>query len=260
MHTEERNQLRELLDGTGLHGTHQAHAMTYVPPFAERYGGSAVATRWPHRIVEVLDLRGASVKDLPWCSLASLVPVPGVGDLLFIAATSSWRPAAEAAREQQAVALSDPDARHRTAVPSIIAGDFNASPDAASIRYLTGLQSLAGRSVRYHDAWAVAGDGPGYTWSVDNDIGRAAIEQIVDQPEHPATDGLRLRRILGRPPASPLPSIAAGLAFDRPIGGIWPSDHFGVMVDVDIGANISSAARHGPARARPQSRPPSPWV
>jgi len=34
-----------------------------------------------------------------------------------------------------------------TELPTIIAGDFNATPDAASIRYLAGRQSLGGRSV-----------------------------------------------------------------------------------------------------------------
>jgi endonuclease/exonuclease/phosphatase family metal-dependent hydrolase len=61
------------------------------------------------------------------------------------------------------VAITELDARQRGALPTVIAGDFNAGPSAASIRYLTGLQSLAGRSVRYHDAWAIAGEGSGHT-------------------------------------------------------------------------------------------------
>jgi endonuclease/exonuclease/phosphatase family metal-dependent hydrolase len=56
LHTPDRKQLQELLDGTGLVGTHQAQAMGYEPPWADRYGGNAVATRWPHRVLEVLDL------------------------------------------------------------------------------------------------------------------------------------------------------------------------------------------------------------
>nr|WP_246563174.1 endonuclease/exonuclease/phosphatase family protein [Bradyrhizobium liaoningense] len=105
----------------------------------------------------------SDANDVPWCSLAGTTPIPSEGELLFIAATTSWRLAAESARERQVVALTDLDARHRRTLPTIIAGDFNATPDAASIRYLGGLQSLAGRSVKYHDAWQIAGDGPGYT-------------------------------------------------------------------------------------------------
>jgi len=56
-HTPEQRQLDTLLAGTDLHGTHQAEVMATVPPFADRFGGSAIATRWPHRVVEALDLR-----------------------------------------------------------------------------------------------------------------------------------------------------------------------------------------------------------
>ena len=128
--TDQGDQLAELLDGTGLHGTHQSEVMAYQPPWTDRYGGSALATRWPHRIVEVLDLRSADARDVPWCTLAAIVALPELGELLFIATTTSWRPEAEAARERQVVAIADLDARHRRTLPTIIAGDLNASPDA----------------------------------------------------------------------------------------------------------------------------------
>ena len=230
-----RQQLDALLGGTELIGTHQAQAMAYTPPWADRYGGSAVASRWPHHVVEVLDLRLQGATDVPWCTLAVAISLPGEGEVLFIAATASWRLDAEDARERQAVALTDLDARHRRALPTIIAGDFNAPPEAASIRYLTGQQSIGGRSVCYHDAWAVAGSGPGYTWTVDNPNARSVIEQIVGQPQH-------RRRIdyvfLGSRRAHPTAHCqvqAAALAFDEPSDGIWPSDHYGVVVDVEIG-------------------------
>ena len=136
-------------------------------PFADRYGGAAVATRWPHRIVEALDQRGADAPDVPWCTLAASVPVPALGEVLFIGTTFSWRLNAESARERQAVALTDLDARHRGPLPTILAGDFNAEPGAASIRYLSGLQSLGGRSAHYPPtpgrSRATAPDTPGPT-------------------------------------------------------------------------------------------------
>jgi endonuclease/exonuclease/phosphatase family metal-dependent hydrolase len=156
--------------------------------------------------------------------------------VLFIATSGFWRLDAESARERQAVALTDLDARHRTALPSIVAGDFNATPDATSIRYLTGRQSIGGRSVHYHDAWEVAGEGPGHTWTVDNPRARAEIEQIVRQPGH-------RRRIdyvfVGSWHAHPHAQCrieSATLAFDQPSDGLWPSDHFGVVADVEIGS------------------------
>ncbi|MDQ2707753.1 MAG: hypothetical protein M3Z25_09015 [Actinomycetota bacterium] len=116
--------------------------------------------------------------------MAVSVPLPDEGDLLFIAATAAWRLDAESVRERQAVALTDLDARHRTALPTIIAGDSNAAPDASSIRYLSGLQSIGGRSVHYHDAWAVAGNGPGHTWTTANPNARTVVDQIIRQPNH----------------------------------------------------------------------------
>ena len=232
--TPERNQLEELLDGTDLYGTHQLDVTASAPPWIDRYGGSAVATRWPHRVAEVIDPRLPDAMDVPWATMAVTVPVPEEGELLFISASTSWRLEAESARERQAVALADLDARHRGPLPTIIAGDFNATPEAASIRYLTGLQSIAGRSVHYHDAWSVAGKGPGYTWNVDNPNGRSEIDAIIRQPNH-------RRRIdyvfVGSWYAHPKAHCyieSAKLEFDRPIDGIWVSDHYGVSVNLDI--------------------------
>jgi endonuclease/exonuclease/phosphatase family metal-dependent hydrolase len=232
----ERSQLDELIHDTGLHGTHQADILRSAPPHADRFGGNAVATRWPHRVEEVLDLRMSDASDIPWCSLAVTVSLPGAGELLFIATTTSWRLSAEAARERQTVALTDLDARHRRTLPSIIAGDFNATPDAASIRYLRGLQSLSGRSVRYHDAWEVAGEGPGHTWSVDNPNAKSEIGAIVRQPHHRRRVDYIFVGSWDAHPKAICEVQTVSLAFDRPVDGVWLSDHFGVVADLEIGA------------------------
>jgi endonuclease/exonuclease/phosphatase family metal-dependent hydrolase len=100
---------------------------------------------------------------------------------------------------------------------------------------MTGLQSLGGRSVNYHDAWALAGEGPGHTWSVDNPLARPDIDLIVGQPGH-------RRRIdyvfVGSRHAHPKAHgfvRAASLAFNQAADGVWASDHFGVVVDVELG-------------------------
>jgi endonuclease/exonuclease/phosphatase family metal-dependent hydrolase len=240
VHSPDCSQLNALIHGTGLHGTHQAEILRTTPPHADRFGGTAVATRWPHRVAEVLDLRTSDANDVPWCSLAVIVPLPGEGDLLFIAATTSWRLAAESARERQVVALSDLDARHRQALPTIMAGDFNATPDAASIRYLSGLQSLGGRSVRYHDAWKIAGESSGYTWNVDNPNATSEIEMIVRQPHHRRRVDYIFVGSWDAHPKAVCEIQAASLAFDRPVDGVWASDHFGVVADLDVRADPAS--------------------
>jgi Endonuclease/Exonuclease/phosphatase family len=171
----------------------------------DRHGGTAVATRWPHRVVEVLDERPPEGSDDHDWTLAVSVRLPDLGELLLIVPTTAWRLDAEAARERQAVQVADLDARHRRRLPTIVAGDLNAAPEAASIRFLSGLQTLNGRSVHYSDAWAVAGHGPGRTRAVDNPVAAAEIDRLVGQPGHRRPDRLRLRRLRPCPPAGPDP-------------------------------------------------------
>ena len=233
----DHNQLDELLAGAELHGTHQADTMSYTPPYSDSYGGTAVATRWPHNTLEVLDMRVAGAADVPWCTVAATVPIPGEGDVLFIGTTAAWRLDAEAVREQQAIALTDLDARHRQTLPTIIAGDFNAAPDAASIRYLRGLQSLGGRSVHYHDAWAIADSDPGYTWTVDNPNTRNVVDAVVRQPEHHRRIDYVFIGSWHQHRTAYCQVRSAIVVFDQPIDGVWASDHYGVVVDVDIGVD-----------------------
>jgi endonuclease/exonuclease/phosphatase family metal-dependent hydrolase len=196
----ERKQLEELLQETGLHGTHQADVMASPPPWADHYGGSAVATRWPHRVAEVIDPRLPDAMDVPWATMAVSVPVPGEGELLFIAASTSWRLEAESARERQAVTLADLDARHRGPLPTIIAGDFNATPDAASIRYLTGQQ--AKRPLPR----CVGRGRPGTGLHLEHRQPERPLRDGRHRPPAPSStqDRLRIRRILVCPPKRPL--------------------------------------------------------
>jgi len=233
----ERDQLAELLAGTGLHGTHQAQTLAYAPPFSDRYGGTAVATRWPHRVVETLDLLVQGETTNPWCTLAAVVEVPGEGDMLFIATTTSPRFDGESVQERQVVMLTDLDRRHRRALPTVIAGDFTVRPDAASIRYLKGLQSLHGQSVLYHDAWELAGEGPGYTWTTDNPATRAMMSVIIRQPGFRCRIDYIFVGSAGEGYAHPdaqAPVRSAALAFNQPVDGSWPSDHFGVLAELDV--------------------------
>jgi hypothetical protein len=71
------DQLAELVAGTGLHTNHQAGVLGHLPQHADRYGGTAVATRRPHRVLEVLDHWLAGPLDVHWWTLAVSVPVPG---------------------------------------------------------------------------------------------------------------------------------------------------------------------------------------
>jgi endonuclease/exonuclease/phosphatase family metal-dependent hydrolase len=230
--TPDVDMLPQLLDGMNMHVTHQADLQTEVPPFADRYGGAAIASRRPHRVVEVLDQRVTDATDTPWATLAAVVPLDGLGELLFIGTTGAWRPTASLARERQAVALADLDSRHHRDLPTIIAGDLNATPDAASIRFLTGKQSLEGRSVFFHDAWEAAGEGPGFTWTTDNPNARSGAEQLFGQSEYRQRFDYVFVGAPGR--GGSIAIRATRLVMNAPVAGLWPSDHFGVLVDVEV--------------------------
>jgi len=108
----------------------------------------------------------------------------------------------------------------------IVTGDLNAEPDSTEIRYLCGLQSLAGASAYLQDAWRVAGDGgPGHSWDNGNCFAALAFEPsrridyvLVGPPD-----------VLGRGVVA-----SARIALDEPRDGVFASDHFGVVVDVHI--------------------------
>jgi endonuclease/exonuclease/phosphatase family metal-dependent hydrolase len=242
-------RLADLLDGTGLHATHQADVLEQPPPLADRYGGTAVATRWPHRIAGVVEERS---RDVHHWTLAVACDIPGAGEQLVIAPTTPWQFDAEADRERQAVEIADLDREHRRPLPTIVAGDFNAGPDAASIRFLSGLQGLNGRAAHYHDAWAVAGEGPGHTWSVDNRLAAAEIARIVGQPGHRRRIDYVFVGSAQAHPGAPARIVSARLVGAGPVDGVWLSDHAGLVVDLDLttpaGADPAQEAETASAR------------
>lgn len=236
--TPEAASLDTIVDGLDMHVTHQQDVQAFRPPYSDSYGGTAIATRCPHRVVEVLDPRIPAAPDVPWATLAAIVDLGDVGSLLFIATTAAWRPAAEAAREHHAVAISALDARHRQDLPTLIAGDLNAGPDAASIRFLTGRQSLHGRSVCYYDAWEIAGAGAGETWTDANPNAMAGAERIIGQKNYHRRFDYVLVGSWDAHPKGRAEIRSCERVLDQPVDGIWPSDHYGVMVDIDVRPNV----------------------
>jgi endonuclease/exonuclease/phosphatase family metal-dependent hydrolase len=192
------DQLAALVAGTGLrHVTHQARVLGPSPEL-DRYGGTAVATRWPHRVVTVEERRDGGFH---WWTLAVLVR-----GVLFVVPTTPWEPAAAGARDRQAagvVALAD-----RAAGPVVVAGDLNAVPSAASVRRLAG---------RFADAGVLAGD----TWTADNPLAAGEIARTGCQPG-------RLDYVF----AGGLAVHAARVVCDRPVDGVWLSDHAAVLAEL----------------------------
>ena len=114
--------------------------------------------------------------------------------------------------------------RPESGFPPILVGDFNAEPESSEIRYVTGYQPLEGRSIAMLDAWHMAGDGgPGFTWSNRNPYAAAVLES--DRRIDYIFTGWPVRNGVGR-------ISSCRVVCDEEKGGVWPSDHFGVLAEL----------------------------
>lgn len=214
---------------------HQAeHAPADVP--GVRSFGLAIAARWPFQVVGCEDLRvRPDAADGPWGALAVRFDFgPTLGDLLVIAAKPSWQLDREAVREEQALRLARLARRHRGRMASVMLGDFDATPQAASMRFLTGLQGLHGESTRFVDAWDALHPGaPGYTWTTDNPTAVPEIAKFIG----PGAHHRRLDYVLVGS-FDPARSVDCEILSCDVVTGagatpLPPSDHYGVVADIE---------------------------
>ena len=108
--------------------------------------------------------------------------------------------------------------------PVILMGDFNALEHSDEIALL--------RAAGFRDAYAEAGEPPGYTWdgTVNANIRlqkRTFPEDFWLEPKQQ-----RIDYIFFRGPG--LEVDTARVVLDSPKGGLYPSDHFGVMADFHL--------------------------
>lgn len=196
--------------------------------------GAAIASRWPIRHIHELD-QAVSPRAEPWCTtmIAEIDAPEPLGQLLFVNHFQSAHVAQELEREQQALLaarrieqLVTEQARH-----VILAGDLNAGVEAASVRFLMGRQSLDGTSVCYLNAWDRIHPGQeGHTFTPRSPL---VAEAHRDWP-YQRLDHILLR--FGERGSPTLDITGCELAFDQPINGVWPSDHFGLVADFAIPA------------------------
>lgn len=225
------DQVAELLEDRPYHVEYgQARAFSRDPAARERPAadafGNAVASRWPIHERDVLRLPDAGDAETR-AALSVTVGAPApVGPVSFTCTHLHWKFRHGAVREKQVVAVCDRvlARRRRGGFPPLLVGDFNAEPDSAEIRYVTGRQSLGERSVAFLDAWQVAGDGgPGFTWSNANDHARPNLEP--DRRIDYVFAGFPRRDGTGQ-------ILRCRVVCDAAEDGVWPSDHFGVYAEL----------------------------
>jgi endonuclease/exonuclease/phosphatase family metal-dependent hydrolase len=216
------DQVAELLNGAGYY-------LDYVRASAFWVGegvdfGNAVASRWP--ILDRAELRLPDAGDGETRAALSVMVDAPVGPVALCVTHLNWKAHHGWARERQVVAVCDFARRRRPpdGFPPILVGDFNAEPESAEIRYVTGMQSLDGRSVHFYDAWRLAGGGgDGATWSNHNAYARLGLE-----PDR------RIDYIFtGAPKRNGIGLVErCRVVCNQEVGGIWPTDHFGLYAEL----------------------------
>jgi endonuclease/exonuclease/phosphatase family metal-dependent hydrolase len=196
--------------------------------------GISIASRWPIAAVHEVDLHlGPRPAGFACSALVAEVTAPEpVGRLVFVNHLPDWQLDHEAERERQTVAVADFIERlvGEERVHAIVAGDMDAAPDAATLRFWTGKQSLAGRSVSYRDAWAAHhADAPGHTFTPEN-----VLTTTAEAGDWELELGRRIDYILVRcrDHGPTLHVDACRRLLDAPVDGVWASDHFGVTADL----------------------------
>lgn len=193
--------------------------------------GTAVLSRWPIEEQTAIELPCTDPNNK-----SALHARTGGLDVFSVHLSSA--PDGALVREAQALRLDEFVAERRSPeprLPSIVGGDFNATPGSSAIRFLRGEQSLAGRSTFFQDAWAVAGDGgPGHTWSRSNpNLPPAYLYEARCDYIFVAVPPVPLGWSTGNPDVQPAGQVIdASIVCHFPRTGVFASDHFGVAADI----------------------------
>lgn len=186
--------------------------------------GVSIASRWSIADVEELEL-DASARDegFPCTTLIATIDAPELdAPLRLVNHFPSWKPQQELERERQAVQAAS--RLEQLAGHVVVAGDFDADPDAASLRFWTGRRSLHGVSVCYRDAWARVHPGePAPTFTPDEN-------PLVADPDWPFRQIDHVLVRCGEHGGPTLPIRACRRVFDD----VAASDHYGLLAELDV--------------------------
>jgi len=229
--TDEVDQVRDIF-GANYHVAHQRNGR------ADGLGIS-IASRWPIGAVQELDLHVTerTTVQFPCAMIAAEIETPDpVGTVIF--ANHFPNPALDVEYERELQAVISARALEHLAFGKerqvIVAGDLDADPASASVRFWTGRQSLGGTSVCYRDAWeSTHPDVPGHTFTPERGIVKdqvfRGVKAFADWPFR-RIDYIFVR--FGSHCGAALQIKSCSNIFDQPIDGISASDHFGVVADL----------------------------
>jgi endonuclease/exonuclease/phosphatase family metal-dependent hydrolase len=195
--------------------------------------GCSIVSRWAPVRVEEIDLlvtERVDPNDFPGRSTAVEFATE-LGPVLLVNHKPNWQVGYERERELQALEVARWIERlvdDRDDIHVVLGGDFDARPETASVRFLTGRQSLGDLSVNYQDVWEFARPGEsGHTFTLENPLIVAEADWSRIPPRR--IDYLMVR-CDDRGPTLRIRS--AGRLADQSIDGTFGTDHFGVTADL----------------------------
>jgi endonuclease/exonuclease/phosphatase family metal-dependent hydrolase len=205
-------------------------------PDASYWVVNAVLARWPLTIERLRSLPDEHGEPTWRHVLVTRVHRPAEEGGPFIAAGTHLEHGLEqsARRSVQMAALVDhlaevlgDETQRREALPAILAGDLNCTPESDEYRRATGLAPGTTPGFTLVDAWTAAGNtDPGHTWSAANPlVPRRAIHPhrrldyvMVSTPRRRGAGHVR----------------RCSLAGTAAVDGVWASDHYAVVAEVEL--------------------------
>jgi endonuclease/exonuclease/phosphatase family metal-dependent hydrolase len=194
----------------------------------EPYYGNAALSRWPITRMQAFELPRCGTGEKRTLLFAEVASPHG--PIPFFVTHLNWKFDEGHVREAQVREIArrvESLARGGSTFPAVLVGDFNAEPDSDEIRFLRGLTSLGEeRRVYYQDAFALAGSGAGHTFARRNPFA-APLSEPDRRIDYVFVRG-REEYARGEP-------LEAAVCFDAEVGGVFPSDHFGVVATLRTG-------------------------
>lgn len=232
-------------------GMHWAWAPSPAPErWQQRIGdptmqiGNAILSRWPITEQASQRLPAGVPPDDGRTVLYARVQTP-TGPVPFFTTQLTSTIGQSAVRRRQVASLCRFVAAHpNPGFPPVLTGDLNAEPDADEIRLLGGHKTApVVPGLVLVDAWRYADSrAPGWTWDRRNPYVAGTGEPSA-----------RIDYVLvGLPAASGAGQVqSVRLIGDRPVDGVWPSDHAGVLAELQPPGDDHPGRRRGerPRRA-----------
>jgi endonuclease/exonuclease/phosphatase family metal-dependent hydrolase len=187
--------------------------------------GNAILSRWPITAQAAQPLPAEPVADDGRTVLFARIQTPS-GPLPFFTTQLTSTIGQSAVRCRQVESLCRFVAAHAgPGFPPVVTGDLNAEPDADEVRLLGGHKTApVVPGLVLVDAWSYADPmTPDWTWDRRNPYVAATGEPsaridylLVGLPTTTGAGQVRSVRLIG----------------DRPVDGVWPSDHAGVLAEL----------------------------